>query len=461
MAEKEVCREVLSECVDYFKERSVYKKLFGKVCEKYHSLGHLGGSVTLTGLTPEEKRQLSGFFQKDFTENKSVTISVKLMEKALFGSKFYMLGWIEILEAYYEESLSTKKELQQQREYAKRDFFQKLLEKHQGSPGAKWLEQCLKEKQEGYQLLMLHYKERCKELRDTLEILFLAFQKLPIVLQEQQNEEKIQKTALPVFAAQVSGNPHFLDNGTLAEKLLILFLKDYLKVAYSSKYHSLEEKNQLLYDAGLLRDDLSNYTLTYGLVAEDLSGAVHKGIQGFLERKEPVQLTLLTVSRLAKVYPKTGRKVYIVENPAVFSALTESVPDIAMICGNGQIRVATLALMDLFEKDVEFWYAGDFDPEGLMIAQRLRKRFGIRLHFWNYKKCYYEQYLSKVRLDNQRKKKLDRIDEEELLEIKNAIQSSGYATYQEMLIPEYIKELLGVTKKKKYGLGKEDLWEFI
>ena len=52
MAEK----ELLTECVCYFKERSVYKKLFGKVCEKYHSLGHLGGSVTMTGLTKEEKR---------------------------------------------------------------------------------------------------------------------------------------------------------------------------------------------------------------------------------------------------------------------------------------------------------------------------------------------------------------------------------------------------------------------
>ena len=216
--------EVLAECVSYFKERSVYKKLFGKVCEKYYSLGHLGGSVTLTGLTSEEKRQLSGFFQKDFTENKAVTISAKLMEKALGDSKFCTLGWLDILEAYYEESLSTKKEMQQQRECAKRDFFQKLLKKYQGSPGAEWLERCLKEKKEGYQLLMLHYKEWCEELRDTLEVLFTSFPKLPVVLQGHQNKEKMKKIPIPVFAAQISGNPHFLDNGTLAEKLLILFL---------------------------------------------------------------------------------------------------------------------------------------------------------------------------------------------------------------------------------------------
>lgn len=437
MAEK----ELLTECVCYFKERSVYKKLFGKVCEKYHSLGHLGGSVTMTGLTKEEKRQLSGFFQKDFTENKSVTISVKLMEKALSDSKFCMLGWIDILEAYYEESLSTKKEMQQQREKDKNDFFKKVLEKYDGSLGAEWLERCLKEKREGYQILLLQYKEQREELDNTLKLLLAGIPKLPVVLKSQENNNTLQRIAIPIFAAQVSGNPHFFDSGTLAEKLLILFLKDYVNGAYSSKSYSLEEKNQLLYDAGLLRDDLSNYTLTYGIVAEDLQGDMHKGIQGFVDRNEPVQLTLLTVSRLAKVQPKAGKKVYIVENPAVFSSLTEAVPDVALICGNGQIRMATLALLDLFEEDVEFWYAGDFDPEGLMIAQRLRKRFGKRLHFWNYKKCYYEQYSSNVKLDAQRKKKLERIDEEELLEIRDAIQRCGYAAYQEMLIPEYVKEL--------------------
>lgn len=438
MAEK----ELLTECVHYFKERSVYKRLFKKVREKYHSLGYLGGSVTLTGLSQEEKRQLSGFFQKDFSENKSVTISIKLMEKALSDSKFFMLDWLEILENYYGEALATKKEFQQQKEKERNDFFQELLERYQGYLGADWMERCLKEKREGYQILMVQYKEHPKELRNTLELLFSAFQQLPIVLQSQQDMMNQQKIEIPVFAARISGNPHFLDWGTLAERLLVLFLMDYSELEYNMKEYSLEERNRLLYDAGLLRDDLSNYTLTYGIVAEDLRKEIHKGIQGFLERNEPVQLTLLTVSRLTKVYPKSGKKVYIVENPAVFSALMAAVPDMTIICGNGQIRTATLVLLDLFQEDVEFWYAGDFDPEGLLIAQRLRKRYGMRLHFWNYRKCWYEKYLSNVKLNDKRKKKLEHIEEEELKEIKDVMQHVGYAAYQEMFIQEYIKELL-------------------
>lgn len=425
---------VLIECVTYFKERNVYKVLFKKIREKYYSLGYLGGSVTLSDLSLEEKQQLSGFFQKDFTENKTITISLKFMEKALSNSKFCMLDWMEILETYYGEPFTTKKEIYLQAEKKKADFFQGILDEFRGTSGERWLERCLKQKDEGYQLLMQQYKMQPEQLTIVLKLLFSGIAKLPIVLQNQEHTAAIKRVRIPIFAAQVSGNPHFFDNGTLAEKLLILFLKDYQKTANNSK-------EQLLYDAGLLRDDLSNYTLTYGIEAMDLQGEPHKGIQGFLENKEPVQLTLLTVSRLGRVCPKFGDKVYIVENPAVFSALSEMIPDIALICGNGQIRMATLALLDLFEKDVEFWYAGDFDPEGLLIAQRLRKRYGTQLHFWNYKKCYYERYVSDVILDSKRKKKLERIDEEELLEIKDAILTNGRAAYQEMLIQEYVKEL--------------------
>ena len=70
----------LQECTQYFKERKVYRKLFCKVREKYGSLGHFGGTVSLSGLNQEERQQLGGFFQKDFMEQKTITISIAAME---------------------------------------------------------------------------------------------------------------------------------------------------------------------------------------------------------------------------------------------------------------------------------------------------------------------------------------------------------------------------------------------
>ena len=73
--------ELKKECLEYFRARQVYQKLFEGMRKKYAGLGPLGGTVTLAGLTGEERQQLGGFFQKDYTENKTVTISGRLMEK--------------------------------------------------------------------------------------------------------------------------------------------------------------------------------------------------------------------------------------------------------------------------------------------------------------------------------------------------------------------------------------------
>lgn len=82
------CEKDLEECIQYFRQRPVYHKLFVKVWDKYRSLGHFGGTVQLSGLTPEECRQLGGFFQKDFEKKKTVSISAAAMEKALEKSRF-------------------------------------------------------------------------------------------------------------------------------------------------------------------------------------------------------------------------------------------------------------------------------------------------------------------------------------------------------------------------------------
>lgn len=96
--------------MEYFRNRPVYRKLFAKLKSKYESLGHFGGTVTLTGLTIQEKQELGGFLQKDYTENKTVSVSAISLEKALKSSRFARLDWEEILEAYYGETLVGKKE---------------------------------------------------------------------------------------------------------------------------------------------------------------------------------------------------------------------------------------------------------------------------------------------------------------------------------------------------------------
>ena len=155
----------LTECISYFNERKVYKKLFLKVREKYISLGHFGGSVQLYGLDQEERKQLGGFFQKDYLRTKSVTVSAAAMEKALANSRFAGLKWEDILRCYFGEELVGKKEQKMQESLQREQFFAQVIEAEPQNPGSAWLKNILQKQGEGYLLLMPQHEGRSAPLR--------------------------------------------------------------------------------------------------------------------------------------------------------------------------------------------------------------------------------------------------------------------------------------------------------
>lgn len=432
------CGKNIEESVTYFKARPVYEKLFRKVQNKYKSLGHLGGKVTLTGLTQEEKEQLGGFFQKDYTDHKSVTISAALMEKALESSRFSGADWEMILTAYFGEPLTARKELESQQAAAREAYFEEIISGFGEEPGAIWLNQVLSRRTAGYQILMQQQRENPEKLRCTLQYLLQTIPELPVI---RFRGAAVKRELLAVFAARMTQNPHFYDEGTLGEKLLTIFLKEFFGENNVMGSSRAEQKNSLYYEAGILKDDLSNDTLVYGIHAAGSDGGRHEGIEGFLRCREPMRLTLLTVGNLCKVWTRKEPCAYVVENPAVFSVLVETYPECTVICGNGQPRLATLALMDLLKENCIFYYAGDFDPEGLMIAQRLKRRYGEKLKLWNYRVDWYEEYLSEVRLNDTRIRKLEKIEIEELQEIKNAMLRERRAAYQETMMGKLMEKI--------------------
>ena len=489
------CEQDLEECIQYFRQRPVYHKLFAKVRDKYRSLGHFGGAVQLSGLTPEECRQLGGFFQKDFEGKKTVSISAAAMEKALERSRFSGLKWETVLQNYFQEELVGKKDQRQQENALREQFFERIIAVYPDNPGSVWLKEVLSTKGEGYLLLMKQYGEQHQKLRENLTLLMQAIPRLPF-LTDGDGRESCE--LLAVFAAETTGDPHFFDMGTLGEQLLTAFLKRYIprpsatavltegeraeicgnegifgseereevsddgdicrpeereedsddgevvgiedaaKVLGKAVAFRTEEKAELLYRAGLVRDELSNNTLVYGIIGIGRDGKRHEGISGFLKRKEPLQLTLLTMRKLTQVHPQKEKRVYIVENPAVFAKIMKAWPEAAVLCGNGQIRLATLILLDLFDKETTFLYAGDYDPEGLQIAQRLKERYGERLQLWKYRREFYEKYQSDVRIPEKSLQKLRHIYLQELQDIRQAMLQQKKAAYQEAMLEEYL-----------------------
>ena len=425
--DKTETNDLLEECMLYFKARPVYKKLFLKMRDKDAGLGHFGGTAMLTSLSREEKSQLGGFFQRDYTSNKTITISADLMKKCLESSKFAGLTWELILETYFGEPLQVKKEIELAESKRREDYFAEILESISDESGREWLRSILEEKKEGYLLITQLYKESPEELRSILTYVTTGIAKLKVF------QDKKQKELLAVFSANVTGNPHYFDEGKTGEKLLFNYLGERNFDLKQEGLSRAEYKNRIYYEAGILKDEVSNDALAYGIHGWKPDGGLHEGIEGFLENREPVKLTLQTIGRLEKVCGQSSQ-VYVVENPAVFSVLIREYPQRTVICGNGQLRLAVLILMDKFSCDTVFWYAGDFDPEGLLIAQKLKVRYGERLKLWKYEADLYETYLSEVELSDRRMKKLEQVSVQELQEIREAMYKKRRSAYQESMM---------------------------
>lgn len=448
----------LQECLDYFRKRPAFRKLFEGMREKYASLGYLGGTVILDSLTQEEKRVLGGFFRKDYQGKKRVSISAKQFCSCLAESRFAGIPPESILEAYFGEPLIAKKEERQRDERQRETFFRELIAAYKGTIGGKWLEAVLKERKKGYYIFRRKYRDDPEKLRDITRRVMNGINSLSlpaigrhlsitfgeIDLEEDKNKKsKRNMRSLAVFAAEASGNPHSFDSGTTEEKLLFAFLSDYFSRSDDPEEPALlsetEQKNRLLFQAGILKDDLSNMTLAYGIRGWKNDGELHRGLEGYFQENEPAQITLRTLGNLC--YANAQQEdVYVLENPAVFSAVIEKYPACAAVCACGQPGLATLILLDLLKENHTFHYAGDFDPEGLLIAQNLKERYGSKLTLWNYQVEWYEKYLSDTVLEDFRLKKLEKIYLEELQEIKQCMQMEKRAAYQERMLSIYFQK---------------------
>ena len=423
----------INEAVEYFKKKPVYEKLFNEFKKKYESHGKIGGIAVLTGLSTGDKEDISSFLMKDFTSEEEVRVSAKLFEKALLKSRFSSLTTLDIITRYFGIKLRTNKEKSEEDVGKRAEYLAELTGYADKAYIKEWLTGVFCTGADGAVVIARSYNADKNELKIILQKLIKAIPMLPYF----QGGKK--KELLAVFAAQAAGNPHFFDDNTLAGNLLTAFLRDYFRFGYEDDLSEAENRSKVLFKAGLIKDTLSNDVIVYGIRGRCVDGSLHQGMEGFLHQKEPVKLSLLTLANLEETFTNSvDRRVYIVENPAVFSILTSRFPEKAFICSYGQIRRAVFMLLDLFDKNTVFSYAGDFDPEGLLIAERLKKRYGDRLAFWKYEPDIYLKYMSEEKLTNQRIKKLDGVRDATLLKIAELMREEGRAAYQESMLEEYV-----------------------
>lgn len=202
-----------------------------------------------------------------------------------------------------------------------------------------------------------------------------------------------------------------------------------------------EEIAELYYSAGILIDEVSNFVTLSGLIAYS-DGKENRVFKAAYENREVLQVPLLNLSKVDRAISPL-KKVYVVENPGVFTSLIDA--DIKfppLVCTYGQPKLSSLIVLDmLYKEGTEIYYSGDFDPEGLQIADRLSRRYKDRFHFLRYGVEDYIKALSDEAINDVRLAKLNKIESFELYGIIREMRKIKRAGYQELILNELIEDI--------------------
>ncbi len=418
---------MINECLKYFKSKPVLLRLLEELSVKYVSLNKIGGSVQLDNLSDDDIEVLEGLFSKNYHGKKVITISAKSLEKALKNTKYEAIDLKELILLFNNGQLLSKKEKKNIKLKREEEFFFELLEGYKDTFAYDYLHSIVKEKGIDYQFLIKKFTKNEEHTKKLIHNTLNAVNNMPSEFE-----------LLPVFAARITNDPHYFDlkneGYTLLKKVLLFYLKEDL-----SYIPLREQREYILYKYKILIDSLSNSVLVYH-VDGYINKSQHKGMEGFNQMKEPYHIPLNTINKLTDIKCHKS-KIYVFENPSVFAEIIKR-KEVSCLCISGYANISAYLLLDMaIKNNIQIIYAGDFDPEGLIISDILKRRYKERLEFLYMDLMSYKKSLSDVIINEKRIKSLDSIKSKELYDIINYMKKVRKAGYQEKLMDDYVNAI--------------------
>lgn len=418
----------------YDNEFSEFMHLWKKQYEKY---GTCKGSIDLI-LNDSNRECMSGLMGKDYYGVDCAHITFQQLQKAISNTKYENCDFNEVLKMYFNHDILTNKNRQEQEQMRIQNIFKHLLE--QEGKSQQWIHHIYTDHDSVYVRIVQASKENEQKCINTVDVVMKALNQLPMWQDKKEN--------ISIFASLHTKNPHAFDKNTFPYYLLMHGIVYFLKVDFPK---TNLEQNEILYRAGLYQDGISNYCSIARLQALNENYQPHLGWTGFYDSYEALNVNMDNLLHIRSIV--YCDRVYVVENPAVFQALLkmikkEKIEKIGLVCTNGQLNYSAYLLLDiLVSSNVETYYSGDMDPEGLLIADKIKQRYpSIKL--WCYDVRHYEISKSKEQAADQRMHMLDALKDETLIRIGKCInENKNRVGYQENMIEEYYNSFRFDVKK--------------
>ncbi len=305
-----------------------------------------------------------------------------------------------------------------------------------------WLRQMREQKNQGYTTVMKEYQKSEESARERIREIARCLRLCgPRGGQGQAGDYGWQGIRLAVLAARATGNPHALDRQNTAGTLLshVLCRRDGSEPPENARqWKELYERN------GIWVDELSSTVAAFGIHLMTEEG-LHPAYEGYCLRREPCIISLANLACGVRAFGES-EKIYVVENEMVFSELIQrlSGTPVTLLCTSGQPRTAAYRLMELLcegNERTSFWYAGDMDPEGLDIAQRIYAGFPGRVYIWRMGGEDYEKAISQETVSERRMEMMRNLTHPVLKETAKRIREQRRAGYQEMLVGEMVGDV--------------------
>lgn len=425
------------ECAEYFKSQKVYQRCFEELRKKWRSYGKVAGRITLKQASEEERRAVGGIIGKVFYEE-TIQFSFLEFEQGLQKTRFAPVDIKEVLEEYFGESLITTQGKQREEQERKQEFLDRVCGYFEENADGEaepllWLQKMISEKRYGYQILIREYAKEEKQAEMLVRNVGNAVRKI----KELMNEE--EECPLAVLAAEITENPHYFDRSTTAGLLLVHAVCCCEKMELPGNAH---QWRNLLLQVSIVPDNIASMVHAYGLRLRTEQGW-HLAYDTFCAQKEPYVITMENMKGIIGAQA-VGKKVYVVENEMVFSYLIHHLKasEDTLLCTSGQPRSVVQVLFPyVLDSGAEIYYNGDMDPDGIRIADRLWKKFGDCIHIWRMSPEDYEKSLSREKIEDIGKAKLENISHPILKETAACMKEKQLAGYQENMLKELLEDI--------------------